>query len=265
MQRTFRTTVGAALLLVVAACARDGAVPATSPDDASLLASPAMDPSIGAISGQASLPGLTMEPASTYSGSIAGSEQCTYSADVGRIVCAPVIRNGLTITRSIAFYNAAGQPQPRRDATTASSNVQVGVKGTTTTDRGTRTVDRSSSLTVSGLGRAATTHTLNGSETGKSTGEFNTKDGSATATETFTSATTNVVVPVPHAPGSWPLSGTTSRTSTLTLTRGSATRSTTVSEQVTFTGTSVVNVTITRDGVTRTCTRDLATRTGTCK
>ena len=72
-------------------------------------------------------------------------------------------------------------------------------------------------------------------------------------------------MPVPHAPGSWPLSGTTTRTTTLTLTRGTATRSTTVSEQVTFTGTSVVNVTITRDGVTRTCTRDLATRTGTCK
>ena len=264
MQRTLRTTFGVALLMAVA-CARDGAVPATSPDDASLIAAAAMDPSIGAISGQASLPGLTMEPASTYAGSLASSDQCTYSADVGRIVCAPVVRNGLTITRSIAFYNAAGQPQPRRDTTTASSNVQVGVKGTTNTDHGTRTVDRSSSLTVSGLGRAATTHTLNGTESGKSTGEFTTKEGSATATETFTSATTNVVVPVPHAPGSWPLSGTTTRTTTLTLTRGTATRSTTVSEQVTFTGTSVVNVTITRDGVTRTCTRDLATRTGTCR
>lgn len=265
MQRTLRTTLGAALLLAVAACARDGAVPATSPDDASLLSAATTDPSVGAISGQASLPGLTMEPTSTYSGNIAGSDQCTYSADVARIVCAPVIRNGLTITRSIAFYNAADQPQLRRDATTASSNVQVGVKGTTTTDHGTRTVDRSSSLTVSGLGRAATTHTLNGSETGTSTGEFSTKDGSATVTETFTSAATNVVVPVPHAPGSWPLSGSTTRTATLTLTRGTATRSTTVSEQVTFTGTSVVNVTITRDGVTRTCTRDLATRTGTCR
>ena len=73
-----------------------------------------MDPSIGTISGQASLPGLTMEPASTYAGSLASSDQCTSSADVGRIVCVPVIRNGLTITRSIAFYNAAGQPQPRR-------------------------------------------------------------------------------------------------------------------------------------------------------
>jgi hypothetical protein len=264
MHRALRIT-GATALLALAACAHEGAAPTTPPDDAGLLAAAAVDLSVGAAAGQASLPGLTMEPASTYDGALRGSDQCTYVPDVGRVVCAPVTRNGLTFTRSIAFHDAAGQPQPRRDSTTASVNTQVGVKGTTTTDRGTLAVDRSSSLTVSGLGRDATTHTLNGSESGTTTHAFTTKDGNATATETFTAATKDVVVPVPKTRGSWPLSGTTTRASTLAITRGTMTRSMTMSEQVTFTGTSVVNVTLTRDGVTRTCTRDLATHMGTCR
>ena len=264
MHRHLRTTLGVAALLALAACAREGVTPTTPTDSLDLAA--ALDPSVGAFAGQASLPGLTMEPASTYEGGVRASDQCAWSPDVRRIVCAPVIRNGLTITRSIVFLDAAGNPQPRRDETTVSSNTQVTVKGTTTTDRGSRTVDRSSSLTVSGLGRGATTHTLNGSESGTTTGTFTTHEGSATATETFTAATKDVVVPVPHARGSWPLSGTTTRTATLTLVRsGGPTRSTTISEQVTYTGTSVVNVVITRDGVTRTCTRNLETHTGTCR
>ena len=264
MYRALRTTLGAAALLALAACAREGAAPTTSPDGADLLAAAAIDGSIGADAGQASLPGLTMEPASTYEGSLRETDQCAYVADVGRVVCAPATRNGLTFTRSIAFLDAAGQPQPRRDSTTASVNTQVGVKGTTSSDRGTLTVDRSSSLTVSGLRRGATTHTLNGSESGTTTRTFTMQDVTATATESFTAATKDVVVPVPQSRGSWPLSGTATRSSTLTVTRGTTTRTMTWSEQVTFTGTSVVNVTITRDGVTRTCTRDLATRTSTC-
>jgi len=264
MNRSLRTTLGAGSLLLLAACGREGAVQTTSPDDSDLLAA-AVDPSIGAAAGQASMPGLTMEPATTYEGSVRGSDQCTYSSDIGRIVCAPVTRNGLTITRSMAFLDAAGTAQARRDASTVLANTQIGVKGTTTTDRGSLTVDRSSSLTVSGLGRGATTHTLNGSESGTTTHAFTTRDGSATATDAFRSETKNVVVPVPQARGSWPISGTTTRTSTLTFARGSNTRSTTMSEQVTFTGSSVVNVVITRDGVTRTCTRDLASHTGSCR
>lgn len=265
MNRSLRTTLGAGALLLLAACAREGAVQTTSPDDSDLLAAAAADPAIGAAAGQASMPGLTMEPATTYEGSVRGSDQCAYASDVGRLVCAPVTRNGLTFTRSMAFLDAAGTPQPRRDAATASVNTQIAVKGTTTTDRGSLAVDRASSLTVSGLGRGATTHTLNGSEAGTTTHTFTTRDGGATATETFRSETKEVIVPVPQARGSWPISGTTTRTATLTFTRGGATRSTTMSEQVKFTGSSVVDVTITRDGVTRTCTRDLATHSGSCR
>lgn len=254
--------LGSAALLATA-CAKDSPAPTAAPDDAGLLAA-AVDPSLGATAGQATLPGLTMEPATTYEGSVSGANVCTWSADAGRIVCPPVTREGLTITRSIAFYDAAGHAQTHRDSTTVSSNTQVAVKGTTTTDKETRVVDRSSSLTISGLGRGATTHTMNGTESGTVTRTITSTEGTATIAETFTAATKNVVVPVPQSRGSWPLSGTATRSSTVTLTRGGATRTSTRSETVTFTGTSIVNVVITRDGATRTCTRDLAAHTQTC-
>ena len=263
MHRPLRIMLGGAALAALAACAHETGSPTATPDDTDLLTATAIDPSLGAEAGQASLPGLTLDRTSTYQGSLAGSDQCTYSAPLGRLVCPPVTRNGLTIARSIAFYDADGTPQSHRDLTTRSVNTQVAVKGTVTTERATLAIDRASSLTVSGLGRGATTHTLNGEETGTSDGTFTAAAGTLTWHESFTVATKNVVVPAEVRNG-WPLSGTTTRTATTTLTRGAATRTSTSSEQVTYTGTSVVNVTITRDGVTRTCTRDLATRPGSC-
>ncbi len=212
------------------------------------------------------MPGLTMLPSATFDAAVGPSDQCAYSASAGRVVCAPVTRNGLTITRSIGFYDATGKAQPRRDASTASANTQVTVKGTTTTERGTFTIDRASSLTVSGLGRDATTHTLNGGERGSSSGTVTTADGVVTVSEASAAVTKDVVVPVPVARGSWPLSGTVSRSSTVSISRGSGpVRTIATTEQVSFTGTSDVNVTVTRNGVTRTCTRDLATHGTSCK
>ena len=265
MRTVLRITAATAALLVAAGCARDGTSPTTPADDFAAAAAAALDPSIGATDGQASMPGLTMMPGATFDAAAAPSDRCAYSAATGRIVCAAVVRNGLTITRSIAFYDAAGTPQARRDAGTVSANTEVTVKGTTTTERGTFTVDRASTLTISGLGRNAKTHALNGSEHGTSSGTITTRDGAVTVTEAVTSVTKDVVVPVPAGHGVWPLSGTVSRSATLTVARGSGpARTIATTEQVSFTGTSVVNVIITRNGVTRSCTRDLAARTGSC-
>jgi hypothetical protein len=225
-----------------------------------------VDPAFGAAPEQASLPGLTMDASATFGGAPdARGGACAYAAPAGRFVCEPVVRGGLTVTRSYALYDAAGRPQARRDEATRSVNTEVGVAGTTTTDRGSATVDRASSLTVSGLGRGAATHTLNGHESGKTTGTFTGERGTTTVTETFTASTKDVVVPVPRARDTWPLSGTTTRAFSVVVTgpAGVAMRTSAGSEQVTFTGTSVVNVAITRDGVTRNCTRDLAVRGAT--
>lgn len=255
----------AAMVLAVAGCSRDGASP-TSTDaraDGDLLTAASADPALGAAPAQASLPGLTMDPEATYRGSVGAADACTYSPAEGRAFCAPVTRNGLTITRSIGWYDAAGKPQARRDSATRSMNTQIGVKGTVTREGGTTTVDRSSSLTVSGLGRGATTHTLNGSETGALSSTFTTSRGTASSQERFTVATKDVVVPV-EVRNRWPLSGTTSRTSTMTATRGPVTRTSTTSHTVVFDGTSTPTVTVVRDGVTRSCTADLAAHRLSC-
>lgn len=254
----------AAALLGLVACAGD---PPTRAESEDLLSLADVGALVGAEAGEASSRGITMDPATTFDGSLSGSSGCAWSATSQRIECAPVTRGGLTITRSIAFADAAGAAQQRRDSTTRSSNTRIDVRGTTTTPRGTLDVARTSDLTVSGLGRGATTHTLNGTESGVVSGVLTSDRGSATIREESSSKTSNVVVPVPAARGSWPLSGTTTRSGTTTVTRAgtSETRTSSWSETITWNGTGTVSVTVTRDGTTRTCTRDLAARTGTCR
>lgn len=266
MKRAHRIILtGAAVLATVTACAGDSVAPNTAADEADFAAITTIDPTLGAAAGQASLPGLTMEPEATYEGSVGANDRCSYVPADGRVVCTPVTRGGITITRSFAFHDAADAPQPSRDANTRSTNVQVGVKGTVTLPRGSLTVDRASSLTVAGLGPNTTSHTLSGTESGTSSGSFTTDRGTISWSETSSSTTRDVVVPVPLSRGSWPLSGTTTRTATVTITRPDAdARTTTWSETVKFNGTKLVEVVIMRDGVTRTCTRDLTTHRLSC-
>jgi hypothetical protein len=262
MSTLLRRSTAFVALLALGACAGDS----VNAPDTDLLANASIDPSIGAEAGQAGTLGLTIDPASTFAGSLGDASSCAFVVATGRVECAPVSRGGLTITRSIAFRDAAGTVQPARTDATVSANTRITVSGTTTTPAGAVTVARSSDLTLSGLGRGTTTHTLNGVETGKSSGTLTTPRGSIDVTETSTSQTENVVVPAPATAGSFPLSGSTTRSGTTTATRTGTAEShtSTWSERVTYTGTSVANVTITRDGRTRTCTRDLAARTSTC-
>ena len=267
MNAILRRSLPGLALLALAACARDNAPTAAVDSASDLVASVAVDPALAAEPGQASLVGITMEPATTFAGELSAATACTYSPTSKRVECPPVTRNGLTYTRSIAYYDGAGVAQPKRDDKTRATNTRIDVKGNVTTPKGTLAVVRSSDLTVSGLGRASTTHTMNGLETGRTSGTLATDKGAAAMREESSSKTENVVVPVPAKAGSWPLSGSTTRSGSTTATRVATneTRSSSWSEKVTYTGTSVVNVEITRDGKTKTCTRDLATRKTTCK
>jgi hypothetical protein len=260
MYRSLRALTVVAATLLVAACAHDSLTANMDGD----LATLSLDESPSEVPGQASLPGFVMSADPTFQGTLGPADHCTWSPASGRLECDPVTRGGLTISRSIAFYNAAGTAQPRRDSTTRSANTRVAVKGTATTPKGALTVDRSSSVTVSGLGERATTHTLNGSEEGTTSGTVGTDRGPATITETFRSTTANVVVPAPFSATSWPTSGTTARVASQTVTRGTESRTSTLGETVTYNGTSSVPVVITRDGTSRRCTRDLATHRTSC-
>lgn len=265
MTLTLRRFAAATALLALAACAGDSS-PTRTVAEGDLLSLAEIDPALGAEAGQAGQLGITMEPALTYDGRIGGEAACTWSATSLRIECAPVTRGGLVITRSIGLADAAGTAQQRRDENTRSANTRIDVRGTTATPHGTMTVARTSDLTVSGLGRGATTHTLNGAESGRVTGTVTSERGSVSIAEESSSRTAGVIVPVPAVRGSWPLSGTTTRagTTTATLAGSSTTRTSSWSETITWNGTSSVRVSITRDGVTRSCTRDLAAKRTSC-
>lgn len=264
VSRSVRIAIAVAFVASLAsACSHDSSAPLSPVDDA-LLAAAAVDPALTSAPAQATLPGLVADEANTFSATVSTADACTYTASIGRIVCTPVVRDGLTYSRSVAYYDAKGVAQPKRDLNTRSMNTQVTVKGTTTTKRGPLVVDRSSNLTVSGLGKGAATHTMDGTEQGTSVGTFTVDKVTVTSKEAFTSVSAAVVVPA-EGKTKWPLSGTTTRTWTQTVTReGGATRTSTSSESVTFNGTSTVPVSLTRDGKTKSCTKDLATGKLTC-
>lgn len=222
------------------------------------------DPTLGATAGQASMPGLTMDLATDVAGVRDG---CQWDAAAERVVCAPVTRNGLTIRRSFVFFDASGNAQGRRTESTVAMNTRIGVSGTIVTERGSVTIDRGSTLTVSGLAPGSTSHTLNGAEAGTITGTRRTDRGTVTTSETFNARTDNVVVPVPRSPTAWPLSGTSTRRSSVTASRegSTETRTRTFGHQVTFNGTQFVPVTVSVDGTTRQCTMDLATHRTDCR
>ena len=193
-----------------------------------------------------------------------GNGGCQYADGV--FVCRDS-RDGLTMTRTIAFFDAAGNAQARFDpVTTASHKATMSVKGTLTLPRGgTATIDRSGSMTVTGLAGNETTHTLNGTEGGTIVHSGITVGGSPmVSTTTVHDTTYNLVVPVGrNLARPWPISGSRVHVSTTAMTSSGGTTvpslaPMTMRVKETFNGTSVVTIEMTTPMGTRTCTRDLA-------
>ena len=188
---------------------------------------------------------------------------CTLGSD-GRHVCTGTTPNGLSITRSFAFYDAANVIQPRFDhLTTASINFQLSVSGTLTRDNHTATISRTRDQTLSGLAGTETQRTWNGtgrsSHNGTATGDRGTRTYAMTSNDT----TTNVVFALPRSEHPWPQSGSIIHNMTSTATLNGAqtsTRTVTRRAQVTFNGTSTVPLQI----GDRTCTLNLETRAVSC-
>lgn len=249
-----RMRSGAAVLLLLGAvaCSTETVAPPVQEVDIA-----GFDPSLGAVAGQAGFPGLTMNLAHDV---VSATDGCQWDAAVARVVCAPVTRNGLTVRRSFVFLDGDATPQPRRDESTVAMNTRIAVAGSIATDRGTVTVDRGSTLTVSGLARGSSGRTLNGEESGTTTGTRRTDRGTVTTVETFQARTDDVVIPVPRPATAWPLSGSSTRRSSVTASREGTTetRTRTFGHQVTFNGTRYVPITMTSDGTARQCTLDLA-------
>lgn len=186
---------------------------------------------------------------------------CTFAA--GQFSCPPMTRNGLTITRTVVFKDAAGVTQSAYDAaTTASIHVTSSVTGDVTHGPWSATITRDRDFTISGLVGAETTRIVNG--TGNETlTRSRVTEGNETRSYslTGTSVVANVVVPV-RAEGvdPWPLSGTITRTYTVTRTSGADSgRTVTRTVVITFNGTATPTATVNGTSFTL----DLAHRTAT--
>ncbi|MEO7963096.1 MAG: hypothetical protein ABIT38_04210 [Gemmatimonadaceae bacterium] len=229
-----------------------------------------------------------------FGGRFGGGFICTgsFNGASGRYVCDPVTHDGLTITQSSAYKNAAGAVQQSFDSlATNEVNVQTLVSGTVTFSRdsssgegehgehgghggprhnghitgdtttilsATTTVNHSSDRTVSGLAAGSTQRTINGASSGQESSTGTSSQGVFTATRTAADTTKGVIIPVSDSTRSYPTAGSVTRVMTATVTyAGQAAASVSRREVVTYDGSAIAKVVITTNGTTQNCTRRL--------
>src|SRR5437868_853720 len=135
------------------------------------------------------------------------SPTCTYAS--GRYSCSATTEQGLSVTRSFAFYNANGQTVQNWDpAVVESVNFQAQIDGDFSRDLlWNASIHRTANLTVSGLISQAPQRTWNGTGTGTESISHIGLDGIRSLSGTSTVAVTSVVMPAKDATSQIPLSG----------------------------------------------------------
>ncbi len=266
---SFSRVLSAACLAIALAACSDSNAPAPAVSDDQATADLAISAAEGIATDVSFLVGGAFDgmslgrTAGTAGATPAGPNDCPLGAD-GRHTCTTTTENGLTHTRSFAFYDAANALQPRFDSvTTASINFQMSLSGTITREHMTATIARERNNTLSGLAGAETQRTWNG--TGSSSHNSTTMGERGTRTYVTTSkdTTTNVVFALPRPENPWPKSGTIVHNMSSTATFDgvqSGTRTVTRRALVTFNGTSSVPLLI----GDRACTLNLETKSVSC-
>ena len=281
---TMRGALAAAAVSLLAACGRETAAPMPEPAieegsvDLGLAGDPGVRDTTMIVRHQMGQPGGHMGPGLYL-------PKVTCAVESGRTVCTTTQPDGLTITRSMAWLDAAGTSFPRPDSNSVAFDVAMAVKGLVTQHgipfsdgtKGTMTasIDEKSATRTAGIGPAGDRLTVDGSRAGTIKRVTMHVSGWILRTDIAFSDTTSGLVLVkrtaPPAPGVapepvWPLSGTVVRRSVVTQSPdGRPSKTYTSREELTYNGTSKVSVVVTRDGVTKTCVRDLAARTETCQ
>lgn len=237
-----------------------------------------------------------------FSGAFGGGLGCSgaFDAASGRVMCAEAVRNGITVTRSAQYKDAAGTVQQAFDTlTTNSVNTQSAASGTITFDRAadstagndhgdhhwgrgrgpggrllgdsstiltaTTTINSASNRTVVGLTPTATQRAVNGASAGTESTTGTSSKGAFTASRVVGDTTTGIVIPVVVGTRSYPTAGTTVRSIQATLTySGASPVSLTRREVVTYDGSATAKVVITENGTTKNCTRPLPRGALTC-
>jgi hypothetical protein len=246
--------------------------------------------------GEAFLGGVAMGRGHGHHGPFGGGLRCdgTFDAASGRVVCATqTLPNGLTVTASAQYKDAAGTVQQAFDTlTTNSVNLRHSVTGTITYDasddpappsggrrrgwghgRGpggrllgdtstiltaTTTVSNASDRTTSGLAQGSTERTVNGVSGGSEQTTGTSSKGEFTATKQVADTTRGLVIPVSATRGTYPTAGTVIRAMKATLAyTGESAVSLERREVVTYDGSATAKVVITENGTTKNCTRPL--------
>ncbi len=210
-----RFASAAVLALALAACSGDGtgtddSLTLEESTDAAATVGDAVGEDVGQwLEGEGMLGSGGASPSIGAEGARAG-EGCPFNAQTGRFVCPTVTRDGLTINRSFALFDAQNQPMQGYDnQLTASANFQWSVQGTVTRDNWTGTVQRARNMTVSGLAGLESQRTWNGTGSNHVEAEFTGQGGTRSYTHDVQTTASNVVVAVPRALNNpWPLSGT---------------------------------------------------------
>ncbi|HET9066089.1 MAG TPA: hypothetical protein VFN22_09765 [Gemmatimonadales bacterium] len=162
----------------------------------------------------------------------------------GRWACPPNPANGLTLTRSIAFFDAAGGVQEAYDpATTATIDVVATLEGDGARGPWTASIFRTRHLTWTGLEGTETVRTVNGNGSEEISRERQADNAPARSYAIVGEFTVQDVVMPVRAPGiiPWPLSGTITRTWTVTRDDQASVTRTVV---ITFDGTSTPTATV---------------------
>jgi hypothetical protein len=265
-----------AALAALAGCSSDGpqAPSAIAPLDVAPLLAEATPPSLPA------MPELVM--AAPYDAAGVGARvgvragavptSCPYDAASRSFVCAPVTRDGLTVTFAYTLLDAAGQPlaQPDRNVV-ASLRTVATVAGTITppagaaggplAGAGTLTVAHRQEMALSGL--LAGPHRLDGTGSTKVEGRVRVGALTIPTTTTLAEAVEGLVLPEggTGATGAvrWPIAGTLTIDATTAVGPAPALAA---RVQMAFEGAGKATITTTIGGVTRRCTVDLARVTG---
>ena len=230
----FALFAGTALLaLTVAGCGSDSAGPSGAPADPS-----ALDADVATIAGDAAAQDIEV-----MNGPGGNRFALGLVHNDRRFACDTLSRGPITVTRTCVFRDGAGNVQPSYDSlATASASFTATIDGSFDRQHLSGSVHRVSEVVVTGLEGTETSRTWNGSGHGSISRVHTRSDGTTRSYEIAESFTvSNVVIPVPRGPGSWPTAGTITRVLTITKNDGSTiTRTVTV----TFDGTQVAKVTL---------------------
>ncbi len=187
--------------------------------------------------------------------------RCQFDGTSQVFVCGTLSGGGLTLNQNYTLLDGAGGKQAAYDMTTTSGLVVSSAVSGTAVGAGTsRSVDGEQQLTLSGLGTAQ--HTINGSSLTRTT-ITHTNGAEPPITSTITTKVVDLVVPLPLPgdPTPWPASGTIElQTNTdlgyvIPLDAGSTISSATLE----FSGSAIVQLTITTPKGKEMCRIDITT------